>query len=42
MRKKSLSRLTVRRRPGQPAKGWLTAGGIALPVALGRGGIKAI
>ncbi len=41
MRKKSLSRLVVRRRPGEPAKGWLTAGGLALPVALGRAGIKA-
>jgi L,D-peptidoglycan transpeptidase YkuD (ErfK/YbiS/YcfS/YnhG family) len=41
MRKKSLSRLTVRRRPGQPAKGWLAASGSALPVALGRAGIKA-
>ena len=41
MRKNSLSRLVVRRRPGQPSKGWLTAGGLALPVALGRGGIKA-
>ena len=40
-RKASLSRLRVRRRPGQPAKGWLTAGGMALPVALGRAGIKA-
>ena len=41
MRKNSLTRLVVRRRPGQPSKGWLTAGGLALPVALGRGGIKA-
>jgi L,D-peptidoglycan transpeptidase YkuD (ErfK/YbiS/YcfS/YnhG family) len=41
MRKNALSRLTVRRRAGQPAKGWLTAGGIALPAALGRTGIKA-
>ena len=41
MRKKSLSRLSVRARPGEPAKGWLTANGIVLPVALGRSGIKA-
>ena len=41
MRKNSMSRLVVRRRPGQPSKGWLTAGSLALPVALGRGGIKA-
>jgi L,D-peptidoglycan transpeptidase YkuD (ErfK/YbiS/YcfS/YnhG family) len=41
MHKRTLSHLRVRRRPGQPAKGWLTASGIALPVALGRGSIKA-
>jgi L,D-peptidoglycan transpeptidase YkuD (ErfK/YbiS/YcfS/YnhG family) len=39
--KKSLSRLTVRRRAGNPRQGWLTAGALALPVALGRDGIKA-
>ncbi len=41
MRKRSLSRLSVRRRAGESAKGWLTAGGLVLPVALGRTGIKA-
>jgi L,D-peptidoglycan transpeptidase YkuD (ErfK/YbiS/YcfS/YnhG family) len=41
MRKRSLSRVTVRRKPGFPTRGWLIAGGLALPVALGRGGIKA-
>ena len=45
MRKNTLSRLTVRRKPGDPSRGWLSAGRhsipIALPVALGRGGIKA-
>lgn len=41
MRKRSLSRLTVRRKPGYPTRGWLTAGPLVLPVALGRGGIKA-
>jgi len=41
MRKMSLARLYVRRRAGEPAKGWLTAGPLALPAALGRGGIKA-
>jgi L,D-peptidoglycan transpeptidase YkuD (ErfK/YbiS/YcfS/YnhG family) len=41
MRKNTLSRLTVRARPGRPAQGWLTAAGIVLPVALGRTGIKA-
>jgi len=39
--KRSLSRLLVRARPGRPAQGWLVAENIALPVALGRGGIKA-
>jgi L,D-peptidoglycan transpeptidase YkuD (ErfK/YbiS/YcfS/YnhG family) len=33
--------MTVRRRPGHPSQGWLVAGPLALPVALGRGGIKA-
>ena len=41
MRKRSFSRLYVRRKAGEPAKGWLTAGPLALPVALGRTGIKA-
>lgn len=41
MKKRALSRLTVRRKPGHPTQGWLVAGPMALPVALGRGGIKA-
>jgi L,D-peptidoglycan transpeptidase YkuD (ErfK/YbiS/YcfS/YnhG family) len=41
MRNHSLSRITVRRRPGRPAQGWLTAGALTLPVALGRAGVKA-
>jgi L,D-peptidoglycan transpeptidase YkuD (ErfK/YbiS/YcfS/YnhG family) len=41
MPKKTLSRLTVRRRTGRPAQGRLTAGTAVLPVALGRAGIKA-
>ncbi len=41
MRRKSLSRLSVRRKAGDPRAGWLSAGGIVMPVALGRGGIKA-
>ena len=41
MRKRSLSRVSVRRKPGHPTRGWLTIGPHALPVALGRGGIKA-
>ena len=32
--------ITVRRRPGDPCRGWLMAGPLALPVALGRGGIR--
>jgi len=41
MQKRSLSRITVRRKPGNSSRGWLIAGMLALPVALGRGGIKA-
>jgi L,D-peptidoglycan transpeptidase YkuD (ErfK/YbiS/YcfS/YnhG family) len=41
MHKRSLSRITVRRKAGDSTRGWLTAGALALPVALGRGGIKA-
>ena len=33
--------MTVRRKPGDPTRGWLIAGPLALPVALGRGGVKA-
>jgi L,D-peptidoglycan transpeptidase YkuD (ErfK/YbiS/YcfS/YnhG family) len=36
-----LRRLAVRRKPGQSARGVLTAGQLSLPVALGRGSIKA-
>lgn len=38
---RTLSRILVRRRPGNPRQGWLTAGSIVLPVAIGRGGIRA-
>lgn len=41
MRRKSLEKLTVRRKPGTGTRGWLMAGPWTLPVALGRGGIKA-
>jgi L,D-peptidoglycan transpeptidase YkuD (ErfK/YbiS/YcfS/YnhG family) len=41
MRHSTLTRLVVRRRPGNPSQGWLTAGAMALPVALGRGGVRA-
>jgi L,D-peptidoglycan transpeptidase YkuD (ErfK/YbiS/YcfS/YnhG family) len=41
MRRQTLSQITVRRKPGDPRRGWLVAGPLALPVALGRGGILA-
>lgn len=41
MRKTSLDLIRVRARPGERTRGWLIAGPLALPVALGRGGIKA-
>ena len=41
MRKVSLDTILVRARPGQRSRGWLLAGSLALPVALGRGGIRA-
>lgn len=34
-------RVWVRARPGRPNEGWLVAGPLRLPVALGRGGIRA-
>ena len=37
----SMRRLAVRRKPAQPARGVLLAGPLALPVALGRAGIRA-
>jgi L,D-peptidoglycan transpeptidase YkuD (ErfK/YbiS/YcfS/YnhG family) len=41
MRTTSISALYVRAKPGQRSRGWLVAGPLALPVALGRAGIKA-
>jgi len=41
MERAPISTVFVRRKPGHPTRGWLTAGPHALPVALGRGGIKA-
>lgn len=41
MKKRTLSSILVRPRPGRPAQGWLTAGALTLPVALGRSGIRA-
>jgi L,D-peptidoglycan transpeptidase YkuD (ErfK/YbiS/YcfS/YnhG family) len=37
----SLRFLRVRRKPGAPNRGVLTAGPLSLPVALGRGGVRA-
>lgn len=39
--RQSLSRVLVRARPGDRSKGWLVAGTLAIPVALGRSGIFA-
>ena len=41
MRKVTLSTILVRAKPGHRTRGWLLAGPLALPVALGRGGIRA-
>jgi len=41
MERAPISTFFVRRKPGHPTRGWLVAGPLALPVALGRGGIKA-
>jgi L,D-peptidoglycan transpeptidase YkuD (ErfK/YbiS/YcfS/YnhG family) len=41
MRRKSLGKLSVRRKAGHPTQGWLRAWPWTLPVALGRGSIKA-
>jgi L,D-peptidoglycan transpeptidase YkuD (ErfK/YbiS/YcfS/YnhG family) len=41
MRRNALSTIRVRARPGRPTQGWLFAGPLAVPVALGRTGIKA-
>ena len=37
----ALSTLWVRRKPGAPSRGVLEVGSLSIPVALGRGGIKA-
>jgi len=38
---KPLSAIRVRAAAGNPRRGWLTAGSLTIPVALGRGGIRA-
>jgi L,D-peptidoglycan transpeptidase YkuD (ErfK/YbiS/YcfS/YnhG family) len=40
-RDRPLSAIRIRTAAGDPRRGWLTAGGQTIPVALGRGGIKA-
>lgn len=35
----TVPRIVVRRKPGDPARGWLVAGGRVLPCALGRAGV---
>lgn len=41
MRRILLRNIEVRPRPGRRSEGWLRAGPLTIPVALGRGGIKA-
>jgi L,D-peptidoglycan transpeptidase YkuD (ErfK/YbiS/YcfS/YnhG family) len=41
MRRMALSFVSIRRRPGRKTQGWLRAGSLVVPVALGRGGIRA-
>ena len=41
LRRSALAAIRVRARPGRPTQGWLFAGPLALPIALGRSGIKA-
>ena len=38
---RALSAVTIRPAAGNPRRGWLTGGGLTIPVALGRGGILA-
>jgi L,D-peptidoglycan transpeptidase YkuD (ErfK/YbiS/YcfS/YnhG family) len=39
--RRTIQRLLVRAKAGEPTRGWLMAGARAVPVALGRAGIKA-
>ncbi len=41
LRDRPLAVIRIRRAAGDPRRGWLTAGGWTIPVALGRGGIRA-
>lgn len=40
-RDRPLPAIRIKAAAGNPSRGWLTAGGYSIPVALGRGGIKA-
>src|ERR1700692_2332470 len=40
-RDRPLQAIRIRAAAGDPSRGWLTAGGQTVPVALGRGGIRA-
>jgi L,D-peptidoglycan transpeptidase YkuD (ErfK/YbiS/YcfS/YnhG family) len=40
-RDRPLTAIRVRPAAGQPSRGWLVADGLAIPVALGRGGLRA-
>src|ERR1700740_66082 len=40
-RDRPLAAIRIRSAAGNPRRGWLTAGGRTMPVALGRGGIRA-
>jgi L,D-peptidoglycan transpeptidase YkuD (ErfK/YbiS/YcfS/YnhG family) len=41
MRRNSLTSIRIRARPARRTQGWLRAGAVTVPVALGRSGIKA-
>jgi L,D-peptidoglycan transpeptidase YkuD (ErfK/YbiS/YcfS/YnhG family) len=41
MQRSSFATIYVRPRPGRPTQGWLRAGSWCVPVALGRGGVRA-
>jgi L,D-peptidoglycan transpeptidase YkuD (ErfK/YbiS/YcfS/YnhG family) len=41
MRRISLRTINIRPRPGRRSQGWLRAGSLVLPVALGRAGVRA-
>ncbi|MGA7975214.1 MAG: hypothetical protein WCA36_20660, partial [Pseudolabrys sp.] len=41
MKKRTIANILVRPRPCRSTQGWLTAGRLVCPVALGRAGIKA-